>query len=907
MAVIKLISSEDAIVYIDQEEFGIAKANQILRMNIAQGVYLLELKSLLTGKTHTEDLEIVDDASNFIKRIDFTSIISDINQLLLDGIIESVDSNGILKGANGYGVLGSNGDIIIPLIYKSIELHDGYYRAKKDAKYALLSVLGKVLIPNYSTILSETDEKIILVNENILYIFSKIQNSIIARYSIPEGVDYEIFPVKDSRGAYGYINRAGEIILEFIYEEAHAFDKDLNLAKAKRYGITKYINDKGYICPLNRKEDIEIFLKLKYNNSNNRFERYGVPVRTYKGYGNSHGLDWIGNIVAPDVNNLFISSLRYISICDKGLWSYAKATSDYWEKDQYLHPLTKYYDCVIQDARFGFPVFKQGDDAVVVNLIGATYRDEELEKLKKGHGLCPGWHENASESLKEEIREWHEIEKKIKSFKPKYVYGEIGAELFRYTCEELIPILSVKSYWRDDFSHWGTHDNVYAIKGYFFKDNNGKYGIIDENGEIVVSPQFSSVFGESTSQIRRNLDIRDNKYFIVGINNRFGLYNIDFEDVLSVEYDSIEHIRKDIFIVQKSGLYYFFRASDRWMSDYTIDFSDAMLSKDYEPKFMGIYDFVFKSNGKLGAVNKELQIVVPFKFDFISRSECWYAGCDGTTAYKVRIGTDKERGFDSWKCKNKYGIISPKGVEIVPVAFSRIDVIEDSYDNPREYKVYKTVLERNSKGICVCTHEGIYDEHGKEILPCKDWSIQRVTDDMNFIMSYIVRQGSQMGIFNASGVMDMEFQQANEITAVINKRSNPQIFGYIIKRYWNRNDYDIVDEHGNKIIGLECSAVYPEYNQMEELQFYTAYSEIDGNSVSGIINPTGAIVMPMVMMDIHYIWIPSDIWGEEQIKGFIGTRYDNGTTYAVTINGNELYCGTEKSIEELTQLILNDK
>lgn len=42
MATIKLISSEDAIVYIDQEEFGIAKANQILRMTIARGVYLLE-------------------------------------------------------------------------------------------------------------------------------------------------------------------------------------------------------------------------------------------------------------------------------------------------------------------------------------------------------------------------------------------------------------------------------------------------------------------------------------------------------------------------------------------------------------------------------------------------------------------------------------------------------------------------------------------------------------------------------------------------------------------------------------------------------------------------------------------------------------------------------------------------
>lgn len=234
------------------------------------------------------------------------------------------------------------------------------------------------------------------------------------------------------------------------------------------------------------------------------------------------------------------------------------------------------------------------------------------------------------------------------------------------------------------------------------------------------------------------------------------------------------------------------------MSDYTIDFSDELLSKDYEPKFRGIDDFVFKSNGKLGAVNKELQIVVPFKFDFISRSECWYANCEGTTAYKVRIGTDKETGRDFWKCKNRYGIISPKGEEIVPVAFSRIDVIEDSYDNPREYKVYKTVLERNSKGICVCTHEGIYDEHGNEILPCKDWSIQRVSDDMNFIMSYIVRQGCQMGIFNASGITEMEFQQANEITAVINK-NNPQVFGYIIKRYWNRNDYDIVNEHGKNI------------------------------------------------------------------------------------------------------------
>lgn len=101
MSIIKIISSEDAKIFIDQEEFGIAKANQILKLDLSKGVYLLELKSQLTGKIYSEDLEVENDISNFIKRINFDTIHLNTNQLLIEGIIESIDSNGIVKSIHG--------------------------------------------------------------------------------------------------------------------------------------------------------------------------------------------------------------------------------------------------------------------------------------------------------------------------------------------------------------------------------------------------------------------------------------------------------------------------------------------------------------------------------------------------------------------------------------------------------------------------------------------------------------------------------------------------------------------------------------------------------------------------------------------------------------------------------------
>lgn len=797
------------------------------------------------------------------------------------------------------------------MIYDSIDVYQEYYVVKKGEKCSLVSQEGKVLIPTYSMFLSNSGERIVAIDNEALYIFSKSQNSIVGRYSIISKItDDEIFPVKNSRGLFGFLNRDGEIVLDFIYEEAYPFDKELGFAKAKRYGVTKYINKKGYICPLNDKQDIESFLRYKNGKTlgycDNRFQRNGTPVKTYTGYAGSHGLDWIGPIVAPDIDNLLISSCRYVSICDNGSWAYSSVSYEYWEEYQYLRPLTKFYNHILQDARYGFPVFKQGDEAVVVNLIGATYRDEELEKLKQGHGLCPGWVKDGPESLYEEIKRWHEVEEKIKSFKPKYVYGEIGTELFRYQCEDLIPVLSSESHWRDNGSYHGTIDFIYKINGFFFKDKSGKYGVLNKDGEMIVSPIFSSVFQQSSNQSRKNIDIRNSQYYIVEINKKYGIYNTEFTEVLGINYDSIEHIDHDIFLIQKSGKYHFFRMKDKWISEYSIDFSEAMLLNDYEPKFKGINDFVFRSNGKLGAVNSELHIVVPFKFDFISRSQCWYANCEGTTAYKVRIGNDKEIGFDSWKSKNRYGIISPNGEVIVPIAFNKIDVIEDDYQHPIEYKVYKTVLRKESGRLCVYTDEGIYDEHGKEILPCNNWSIQRTTYDSNYIASYIVRQGTQMSVFNPSGAMVIEFQEANDITAVISGRmETPKINGYIIKKKWDSDDYEIVNEHGKRIAKLKCSSIYPEYNQMDKLQFYIAYSKIDGNWVSGIINPGGDIVLPIEMEKLHYVWEPSDEWGEELIKGFVGISFKNGKTYAITIGGKVLYCGTDKSIEELVQLIHN--
>lgn len=786
MKIIKIISSEDANIFIDQEEVCVAEKNKLVKFGLEPGVYILEAESKETGSKYSEDLEIDSLPGQILKRINFQELHVDFNDLLRNGEIDSIDQYGIIKSHNLFGVIGSNNELIIPLRYDSIRKYDNYFIAQKDGYNILFNLDGCVIIPKYLDLLSNNEDRIVALDNRSIIIFNVKKNKISAKYECDDSTvlqNKEIFPVKNSSDRYGFMNFEGNILIDFLYEEAGPFDTDINMALVSRYNIFHYIDKRGYICTLN---DIDLIRKCQSERNlywnDNRLSRYYSLIRPHD------GLDWIGRIEVPDENNMFISSRRYISICNNGLWAYTEVRAN--DKEQYLFAKTSFYQTILHDARFGFPVFYHNEECVVVNLIEAKYRNEEKEKLKKGHGLCPGLPMNPTEADLKEIAEWEEVERKIKSIPDKLVYGKIGEELFRYKCLDLIPVLKRSGYFRDfdRYPNW-VMDFVYNIKYYFFKDSTNKYGVLDEKGNIIISPKYDNIFSLSTNEKRKVKDLRNSNQYIVEISGLYGLLNESFELIVDCQYEEIEYINNNLYALRKSGEWKLFIISDKKKSDFEVIINDDLLSKKGAARIEGYKDYIFQSRNGFGVVNDKLEIIIPFEFDEIYRGEIGIYGSEGTTYFMVRKGSN-------------WGAYDGSSKLIVPCFYPEV--------KPNEGMYYGLILSFTVKNQD--SKFGVYSLEGEKIIDLNYDKIEAINDSQMFtILSYKVFQNNKIGIINHKGHLIF-----------------PCSYRYIELYEVSYEEEDIVYKVETEVDGLQLFGLYdecgaticcPKYDYLENISY----------------------------------------------------------------------------------------
>ena len=486
------------------------------------------------------------------------------------------------------------------------------------------------------------------------------------------GQDYKKVKRINGKNSWGYVDESGkEIIPLGVYEFLNPID-EMNMILAKKNGKEGYIDiHQNVLIPFDY-DDLGVF-------SDN-------GIAPAKKQGKSGGLDRKGNIVIPFIYD----ELEYFYKSNLAV--------------------------VKKDGKYGF--------------IDGT-----------GKIIIPIKFENANQTMSDNVvivsqnGKWAFFNNQGKQL-THFLYDEVKRDYINRDKEDsyfkggvAIVLKNNKPHFLDknlnEIKTTELYDNSesFTDKGFSIVEKNEKFGVISNDGKIVLTSVYSSI--EHPQQYSNKLEI-----FSVKKNNTFQIFNADFKPITSsdfleyewikfkkqnnaidvlilkntkekkgiidivngnnlipFEYDEITFIDYETFIVKKSNLFgvinnknetlipivnseiyptdeHFLVKNTKGSSLFDKKFKSVLNNhyQDLEPVY---YDqdnkFIAKKNGKFGIINLDESNLVPFIYDEISN---W-------VEYGPRAHFVTEN--------HKKGLISYDGKILIPTEFNSLSYISDDY------------------------------------------------------------------------------------------------------------------------------------------------------------------------------------------------------------------------------------
>ena len=239
---------------------------------------------------------------------------------------------------------------------------------------------------------------------------------------------------------------------------------------------------------------------------------------------------------------------------------------------------------------------------------------------------------------------------------------------------------------------------------------NGKYGVIDENANTILPPFYDEI------RICTNPSL-----YLVTISNRNGLYNNEGQKLIGTEYvvdfmsESAEFIGFNTYGKESTdGLPEFlFRIVNKGLVKYNCPY-------DQLPVFENGLAIVSKGNdfenvklGTYAVINKDLQEIIPFKYNFITpvyqEPNLFYFNVGGEADYI---------GGGLFPYSGKWGLINGSGKILIPAIFDKLDAMYQSDKSnslcfvANRGRKTDTGDEPSITGNC-----GLLDLNGNEIIP----------------------------------------------------------------------------------------------------------------------------------------------------------------------------------------------
>lgn len=227
----------------------------------------------------------------------------------------------------------------------------------------------------------------------------------------------------------------------------------------------------------------------------------------------------------------------------------------------------------------------------------------------------------------------------------------------------------------------------------------------------------------------RNYDVmieKEHIYYLLNIDDKYGVINRNGEIILEPEYDKIEipNSDKDVFITYKNeDIEVLNKNSEKLFNNLEVFAIEATVDYNEDEIELDTTRLKYKENNKYGLIDFEGNKTTEPLYDEIISLPGKYG--------EYRVKND-----------NKYGVISNKGVELVDIKYDFIS--GDGYSNNGDYKNGGYIVGKNSDNG---TLYGYIDKNEKEILKMEYENVYRVLDMPTEETYLVVTQNGRSSIY----------------------------------------------------------------------------------------------------------------------------------------------------------------
>ena len=354
-------------------------------------------------------------------------------------------------------------------------------------------------------------------------------------------------------------------------------------------------------------------------------------------------------------------------------------------------------------------------------------------------------------------------------------------------------------------------ETISEYKYYIYKENN-QYGVIDENGNVIIEAKYNNVIIPNPSR-----DI-----FVCYVDEKADILNSNKEKLFT-KYDSVEPIKlknvastlayeKSVFIYkqnEKFGL---------------INFEGKVLTKSIYDTIENLQPtegkFLVSQNKKYGIIDLKGNTILKTEYD-ICNSDGYYTSKDEYAKSGYIVGNKTNEGY-------RYGYFNYTGKKILDLKYNDIERVlnEDSK------KLYLIVALDGKYGLYNKSKKIINNDY-QEIIYDDNVDLLLLQKNKKFgVAKYLyVKSSNNNKVYDNSGnIVDMNFNLS------IYKTENED---YKISTILNNNItyYGIMDKNGNQLVENK-------YRYLEYL-FQNYFIAVDDQGNLGVINSNGKTVVEM--------------------------------------------------------------
>ena len=194
---------------------------------------------------------------------------------------------------------------------------------------------------------------------------------------------------------------------------------------------------------------------------------------------------------------------------------------------------------------------------------------------------------------------------------------------------------------------------VPGVKNSLYVEKDGKKGLINEKtGEVIIEPQYVD--------ISLCTDNQDRGYIIKDENNKYGIITLEKNHILECKYDEIKNVASDTYYCVKEGN----------KIEIVNTLGQVILDKDFDDVAeLNADNFIIIKDGKYGVLSVMGDVIIEPKYEEVRYTFQNY--------YII-----KENG--------KYGIIDSSGAIKIPASYTNIAYIEEAHFFEAEKEDLKT-------------------------------------------------------------------------------------------------------------------------------------------------------------------------------------------------------------------------